>query len=410
MARILEKAFDATKKIVRTVFLGSPNLFTTSDVNRQIEQVQGELDDIQKVLGVDSDFSVSWTDTQGSSSTLQGVATLSLTYAKANGVLFSPSYNGQENITLDYAEIPRKYFLLVAKKKTVTYADDFTHEIAGARFEDNTSKAAANQIVYFGEKIVVSDSPVYSDSTYFTVGVLGYLEYKEDSGVIYYSTCYDENTKVTQVINEVAALKRVDGIDKDVLVGDSYGVVIRKFIKGLQSLRSAFNSAEITSQVLFDEQIPIASGSQVYNIYKMFLEGRNLFVSMEMQDQMIGPLTATLYRNLITKTLGEEFYDLLPATHNIPICRYPLLAYDKSEDETHYNINGAYVSFYVRFDKDEANRTVRLYFFYLVESLFAWDSNGTLVSLTNKVLRTASIAAGGFKREIHSLKLPIATL
>lgn len=409
MARILEKAFDATKKIVRTVFLGSPNLFTTSDVNRQIEQVQSELDDIQKVLGIDSDFSVSWTGTQGSLSTLQGVATLSLTYAKANGVLFSPSYNAQENITLDYAEIQRKYFLLVAKKKTVTYADDFTHEIAGARFEDNTSKAAANQIVYFGEKVAVSDSPVYSDSTYFTVGVLGYLEYKEDSGVIYYSTCYDENTKVMQVVNEATALKSVDGIDKDVLVGDSYGVVIRKFIKGLQSLRSAFNSAEVTSKVLFDEQIPSESGSQVYNRYKMLLEGRNLFVRMRMIDQALGTFIAPDYRNLITKTLGEELYDLLPDS-TMPICRYPLTGYDKNEDETHYSINGAYVSFYVRFDKDKANRTVRLYFFYIVESLCAWDSKGTPVSLTNKVLRTRSQTTGGYGRETYSLKLPITTL
>lgn len=406
MARILEKAFDATKKIVRTVFLGSPNLFTTSDVNRQIEQVQSELDDIQKVLGVDSDFSVSWSGTQGSLSTLSGVATLSLTYAKANGVAFSPSYNEHENIILDYAEAPRKYFLLVAKQKTVTYADDFTHEIAGARFEDNTSKAAANQIVYFGEKVVVSDSPVYSDSTYFTVGVLGYLEYKSDSGVQYYSTCYDENTKVMQAINEATALKRVDGIDGDVLVGDSYGVVIRKFIRGLQSLRSAFNSAEITSQVLFDEQIPVASGPHVYNTYKMLLEGRNLFVGITMWDQTLGSYSTPTQRTLITKTLGEEFYDLLP-TGTMPICRYPLWCYDNSDEENHISIFGAYVSFFVYFGKDEVNRTVNLLFYYLVESLHAWKGDGTLVDLTNKVLRVASPGGNG---EIYSLKLPIATL
>ena len=46
MSKIVDKVFDAGKKIIRSVFLGSPNLFTTSDLNRQIEAIKYQLDSL----------------------------------------------------------------------------------------------------------------------------------------------------------------------------------------------------------------------------------------------------------------------------------------------------------------------------------------------------------------------------
>ena len=63
MANIIEKAFDASKNIVRTIFLGKPNLFTTSDLNRQIEAFKYQMDSIENRLGAESDMEISFSST-----------------------------------------------------------------------------------------------------------------------------------------------------------------------------------------------------------------------------------------------------------------------------------------------------------------------------------------------------------
>ena len=46
MSKIVTKAFDATKKVVRSIFRGSPNLLTSSDLNRQFEALKHQIDEV----------------------------------------------------------------------------------------------------------------------------------------------------------------------------------------------------------------------------------------------------------------------------------------------------------------------------------------------------------------------------
>ena len=149
MSSILTKAFDATKKISRTIFAGSPNLFTTSDLNRQIEAIKSQLDLLDDKVGVYSDYSSSCTV----GSNVYNV-TPDYTFLLAKGASFSPaktlvSYTG----TFNPGEI--LYVCLTAATEIVTYSTDSSHTVAGALFADGSSKAAADQLVYKNEAFVV---------------------------------------------------------------------------------------------------------------------------------------------------------------------------------------------------------------------------------------------------------------
>ena len=58
MSAIIERAFNKTQKIIRAVFRGSPNLITTSDLNRQFESMRYQADRIDERIGVVSDLSL----------------------------------------------------------------------------------------------------------------------------------------------------------------------------------------------------------------------------------------------------------------------------------------------------------------------------------------------------------------
>lgn len=145
MSQIIEKEFDAEKKIVRSEFKGSPNLFTTADLNRQIEAIKYQLDQLDAKTCVQSDLNVIVQDT--------GLLTVTgdYTYMNVFGCSFKPTISG---LTIEPA--PAVYLLLTAKKNLVTYDDDFSHEISGAKFQDGTSMSAADHYVYYEEQVVLS--------------------------------------------------------------------------------------------------------------------------------------------------------------------------------------------------------------------------------------------------------------
>ena len=58
MSKIIEKTFDAGKKIIRSIFKGSPNLLTSSDVNRQMEAFKHQMDLTDDRTGVTSDMEI----------------------------------------------------------------------------------------------------------------------------------------------------------------------------------------------------------------------------------------------------------------------------------------------------------------------------------------------------------------
>lgn len=149
MSKIIDKAFDATKKIFRSIFMGSPNLITAPDLNRQIEALKFQLDQLDDKVGVYSDFSVTH-DFSGTTLTV----TPSYNYLQHKGCSFSPAVSA---LTISLTRsAPVAYLCLTADSELVTYDTDFSHDIAGAKFEDGTSMAAANQMVYKNEQLILS--------------------------------------------------------------------------------------------------------------------------------------------------------------------------------------------------------------------------------------------------------------
>lgn len=142
MANIIEKAFDISKNIVRTIFLGKPNLFTTSDLNRQIEAFKYQMDSIENRLGAESDMEISFNHTGSriSCSVTKG------TYFRVNGLNIPlPSTSEVFGVDADYGQ--EVYFYVCGDFVRKTYTNDPTHEIAGAKFTDGTSMPAADQLV-----------------------------------------------------------------------------------------------------------------------------------------------------------------------------------------------------------------------------------------------------------------------
>lgn len=149
MSAIIERAFNKTQKIIRAVFRGSPNLITTSDLNRQFESMRYQADRIDERIGVVSDLSLK-VEVEDNTWTI----TPSFTYLEAKGLAFSPAKSAVSLFSESGV-----YLCLIADTETVTYASDFSHEIAGASFSDGTSMASADQLVYKNESIVVVKDP-----------------------------------------------------------------------------------------------------------------------------------------------------------------------------------------------------------------------------------------------------------
>lgn len=157
MSQIVSKAFDASKKIIRSIFKGSPNLFTSADLNRQIEAIKYQLDLLDDKTGFVSDMDLSSATLLSSGNLSVLRVTPTFTALKYKGCDFKPASKFlQINISFKPA-----YLALFAKTSEVTYETDSSHEISGAKFADGTSQPAANQLVYTDEKLAL----IYADYT-----------------------------------------------------------------------------------------------------------------------------------------------------------------------------------------------------------------------------------------------------
>lgn len=150
MSKIVNKPFNAALKIFRTIFKGSPNLITSADLNRQIEAIKYQMDSLDDKVGVLSDLMTQVTYDSGSIS-----VTPLFTYLEVKGCSFKPTSGV---LTTALSGSNKAYVCLTAEKEEVTYATDFSHDIAGAKFEDGTSMEAANQMVYKNEALVITNN------------------------------------------------------------------------------------------------------------------------------------------------------------------------------------------------------------------------------------------------------------
>ena len=187
MSKIIEKAFDAGKKIVRSIFLGSPNLITSSDLNRQFEAIKYQLDQLDEKTGVSSDLSINASVASGTLS-----VSYDYTFISYKGCSFSPAKTALSiNLT---SSAPTAYVCLTAEKETLTYDTDVTHDIAGAKFEDGTSYAAANQIVYKNEKVIITHSV---SGVANLVGILALIELSTSGNLVIKYNCINKNTSLS---------------------------------------------------------------------------------------------------------------------------------------------------------------------------------------------------------------------
>lgn len=148
MSSIVEKQFNASQKIDRSIFRGSPNLMTTDDLNWQIAALKYQLAKLEEKTGPIIEGANIGAGLSGS------VLSVLPEYDDIiiQGCNFQPA-----RTTLTYTFTGREtvYLVLVADKKTVTYSDDSAHTIAGAKFADGTSQPAADKIVYENEQFLL---------------------------------------------------------------------------------------------------------------------------------------------------------------------------------------------------------------------------------------------------------------
>lgn len=218
MSKILTKVFDASKKIVRSVFMGTPNLITTSDLNRQFEAIKYQMDQLDEKTGFLSDCSI----TQSlSGSTL--TVNFSYEYMKFKGCSFSPE---KKALTINLTKsAPIVYVCLLATVETVDYSSDSTHLIAGAKFEDGSSQPAANQLVYKNEEFFLTHGLSGVENL---VGVLAVIELKDSRNVIVKSNCIDEKTSLR--MDNSGSIKDFskDLTDLNIKIGDTYDEAFSK--------------------------------------------------------------------------------------------------------------------------------------------------------------------------------------
>lgn len=211
MSKIVDKVFDAGKKIIRSVFLGSPNLFTTSDLNRQIEAIKYQLDSLDDKVGVYSDFY--FTIQYGGSLLLVRTG---ISYVETKGCKFTPA---PATLSINFTSTASAvYVQLLADKETVTYQMDDTHDIAGAKFEDGTSSPAANQIIYKNEELKLSHA--LTDDEGRLVAILGMFYLSDAGNVLWFPNFTAKNTPLAFRKSSVQDLD--PSVKGNIRRGDSY--------------------------------------------------------------------------------------------------------------------------------------------------------------------------------------------
>lgn len=211
MSKIVDKVFDAGKKIIRSVFLGSPNLFTTSDLNRQIEAIKYQLDSLDDKVGVYSDFNFNMRHDRDLL-----LVQMAISYVETKGCKFTPA---PVALGIKFTSTASTvYVQLLADKETVTYQMDDTHDIAGAKFEDGTSSPAANQIIYKNEELRLSHA--LTDDKGRLVAILGMFYLSDARNVLWFPNFTAKNTPLAFRKSFVQDLD--PSVKGDIQRGDSY--------------------------------------------------------------------------------------------------------------------------------------------------------------------------------------------
>lgn len=186
MSNIKEKVLEAKNKIYRALFRGAPNLFTATDLNRQIQLLTRRLDTIETNLGViDTDMKMSWWSTTGGT---YRYVQLTYSYLRVYGMTIyegatvtktveAQCQQGWTNTTSEVA-----LFIMLDR---VTFSNDPTHAISGVDFVGGEqSRPAADHWAFSGTYDIVSK---------FTANYEVYMRGVNAGEALKFVLCADDN-------------------------------------------------------------------------------------------------------------------------------------------------------------------------------------------------------------------------
>lgn len=282
MSAIIDKPFNWANKIVRAVFRGSPNLITTSDLNRQIESLKQELAVLQQSSGIIiSDLSYSY-DNVGNLNTTG-------TYVFCKGVRFNIPLTAQ---LLATDIIDNKELRLYAKRQLVTYTDDPSKDISGAKFEDGSTQPASDHYVYTDAKIVfvTSDRP----NADFEFGGSGDYEYVATLLSVFAKSAPTQgNYPVSSYVQSLAVpmgsnitdaylkrkefkqfspLSKSDSVNCVPNADDTWGTSVQKLWNRLYSLeKRIFMEPKVSRNILRPNAGNISVNGVSHNVYRDYI-------------------------------------------------------------------------------------------------------------------------------------------
>ena len=348
MANIIEKAFDVSKNIVRTIFLGRPNLFTTSDLNRQIQAFKYQMDSIENRLGAESDMEISF-DSTGSQTRCMVIKG---TYFRVNG-LSIPLPNPSDVFGVDAGYGTECYFYVWGNFARKTYTNDPTHEIAGAKFSDGTSMPAADQLVLGDVHYAITDdigAITRGDNEFsFLIAKMNVLNISDKYIRLNYKKV--GSSVMMDSVNTLEVIKQPeqDHEDDPLKVGDDFNTCMNKLISkdtlrktDIYNLRSDFESSDITSRVLIDITDDQSSGED-YQMgkFKVALEGRNLIFSINCWMYKVGSWSMDTPKTIGSAPWPSELESV--PSFEIVIHREPIRMYTESGVST--KVTGCYLYF-----------------------------------------------------------------
>lgn len=247
MASIIAKAFDATKKVFNTIFNGSPNLFTTDDLNITMKRLNNYLMSLESITGVRTDMVI-----QAQFSNFSDY-TLNISYKFKDLYAFGCHFTSDNTFrplqtSLGDEENPG-YLVATFKRKKVTFADDSSHTISGATFDDGTLKQSADYEVLDDPTFSLLDSSKIPDSTDDSlVVVLAKVTpnvYDEKAVIVYNYVPIGRENSVP--LNSTGSLTLYNSISGKLYTGISYDMAISRLCSYIQIDANTLNTNWIYS-------------------------------------------------------------------------------------------------------------------------------------------------------------------
>lgn len=311
---INDKPFDEADKIAKRIWRERPNVFSAQDLNQQIDIFDNELRRLSENVGMmrynwkvnlmlDDSSVVGTQNKYNSQISLLKVVNDQPAYVYFKGIRFEIPVGDQKTYSgtwlVDQPNYPIGYVVLIATKKTVTFADN--QVIAGITASTKPNAVPSSDAVqYSGERLV------YVKSTADVGGMLGLNE--EMIGIIASVGLQDDgivNVKSTTTSNDITTTTVVytEGVSRKVLY---HAIVADELMDWLDFSKGddILNELKLISSTVNEQQIENNGSLNEAFIFLRDFIGRKLKYMVQGFRAMQGKLdiassTLTTMQNLI---------------------------------------------------------------------------------------------------------------